>query len=399
MNGILRLSLLLSVAASLLATPAARAADRPRDEVCGLAAARTDAFMGLTAQVYGFRTRGGQTVAQLLDRNRKLRDELDAALRRARVFDGPLFEDSGLVRITIEFDTSTFSYNLRSKLPKMPRYIRADGVADKKAALTAATTAPGELPETVLAWTEMSLDAEAEAKVKPAKDPEQAKQTARHQAMAHAFTALAKKVGQLTLEPGVTVEESLALHEDLRTKINAAVFGAELLSESLDRDATTYKVKMFIMPETVIRVLKLGDFRLAQPSTLNPIQMQLARVDSLRDARETIRRKLLAIPLRNRLTLGEYAEKNDGVKNAIEHLWSRVPIDRIEVTDDGIVKTHVSVTTRNLPRDVRGLIAANEPEKITAIGGGLPVAQPLPAEEEKAGEAGNAPEPPAEEKK
>jgi|GEM_PF-3451782 len=390
MTRVLKLSLLLSFAGSLLCAPAASAADRPRDEVCGLAAARTDAFMELTARVYGFHTRGGRTVAELLDRDKGLRDDLNAALRRARVFEGPIFEDSGLVRITIEFDTNTFTYNLRSKLPKMPRYIRADGVADKKAALAAATTPPGELPQDVLAWTQMSLDAEGEAAVKPANDPERAKQAARQQAMANAFTELVKKIGQLKLEPSVTVEEFLALHDDLRTNINAAAFGADLVSESVDREATTYKVKVLMMPETVVRVLKLGDFRLAQATTLNPIQMQLARADSLRDARETLRRKVFNFPLRNKLTLAEYAQKNEDAKNAIEMLCRRVPIDNVEVTDDGVVKTYVSIAVRDLPRDVRGLLAADEPENITTIGGGLPVAQPLPVDEKKPGKAPEA---------
>jgi len=353
--------------------PSASAQSLPRDRALGLAAARGDAFLNLTNVLYDMPTRSARTVRGLLVAGGRLREQVEAALRGAHVVAGPRFDEFGLVHITVELDTTKLPYSLRHQIRGLPRFIQVDGVADKDAALRATRVKVGDVNDEVKALAEMKIGAEGRAAVPHQEGPAPAKKSARRQALANAYTALAKKVEAVRIDTEVTIKAFLALHPELRPKLNAALIGADLLSESVDVKGTTYQVKVSLPGKRVMQALCLGGYRSVYGITLRPDEVEIARANARRDAVEGLKKKAFNIRLGSGLTVREYAKRKPGMKAAIERLCEKAPIQRVEITDEGLVKLYASIPTGALPRDLQRLFRRGTPPRLTAIGGGLPV--------------------------
>jgi YD repeat-containing protein len=225
----------------------------------------------------------------------------------------------------------------------------------------------------VKAWVDSVLEAEGTAEVERSRDPERAKEDARRRATALAYTALGRKVEALLLDEGVTVKGFLDQHPDLREPLNAALMQGKLVSESLDVEGVTYKVAVSLPAAAVARPLRLGRFREARGTVLMPEQAAMARENARADAASTLVKRISDLRTRSGITAGELIEKRASMKADIERLCRVAPIERVEITEDGMCKMFVSITTDMLPDEVRRLIVAEKPIRVFAIGAGLPV--------------------------
>ena len=370
--------------------PPAGAENLPRDKALGFAAARYDAFLNLTDRIYPIRTTRGRTIEQLVREDVRLRDGVEAALRGARVVDGPHFDDAGVVRVVAELNTVTLPFGLRLKIRGLPRIIQVDGVADKAAAVTATMVSIGKVTAEVKQWAGADIKARGQADVDRSLKPEQAKQDARHRALADAWTALVKKAELLRLDADVTVKAFLDRHPDVRPRLNATSIAARLVSESVDRRGITYKVKVSLPGRAVMRSLTLGGYRRRVGKTLSALQVELARKNARRSAVGALKRKVYALPLSTGATMEIFLKRKAEIKATVDKLCRYAPTNRVEVTEDGLVKMRVELSTRLLPREVRELLRPGTSNRITALGGGLPVEPQGPAGGKTPGDAPKA---------
>ena len=366
----------LVTAGLLLATAAAGAQEPPRQRALAAAAARHDAFLNLYRTVESIPVTARTTVAGLLARDPALREGVEAALRGAEIVQGPDFPPGRLVRITIELKTHFLPYGLRSRLRNLPGTLRVDGVADRARAGQDLRVKIGAVAAAVKEWAESDLEAEATAPVARTANPDAAKRAARRQAITDAYNRLAKKIAGLRIDPDVTVGQFLVQHSDVRRELNATLIEAHLVSESLDLRGTKYQVKISLPGRLVMRPLRLGGFRSMRARVLSETELALARHNARQDAVEALRAKIHALPLRTGLPAGKYLSRKgrERTRAAVDQACRMAPIEQIEVTDEGLVKMHVSVATRLLPSELRNLIptSASRP-RVRAIGGGLPI--------------------------
>lgn len=357
----------------LLTPSSVSAQSLPRDRALGLAAARSDAFVNLTNVLYDMPVSATQTVRDLVASGGRVREQVEAALRGADMIAGPRFDDSGVVRVTAELDTTALPYSFRQKIRGLPRFMQADGVADVNAATQATRVKVGDVNDEVKTLAEMKIEAEGKAAVPRGADPALAKKQARRQAMVNAYTALAKKVEAIRIDTEVTIKAFLMLHPELRPKLNGALLGADLLSESVDVGGTTYQVKISLPGKRVMQPLRLGGYRTTYGTTLRPDEVEIARTNARKDAVNSLKEKAFNIRLGSGLTVGEYVKDKAAMKTAINRLCEKAPIQRVEITDEGLVKLYTSIPTRALPRDLQRLFRRGTPSGLAAIGGGLPV--------------------------
>ena len=127
-----------------------------------------------------------------------------------------------------------------------------------------------------------------------------------------------------------------------------------------------------------MKPLKLGGYRTAQPIMLDKGQIALARSNARRHAVELLQDKIAGLRLRSGLTVGKYIKNKENIRSAIEKLCRLAPIERVEITDGGLVKLHLSILTRTLPGDLQRVLGYRTPAAISAIGGGLPRAVKKP---------------------
>ena len=392
MRHIIRAFSTLAAFGLLLAPAPALAQDLSKEQAPGVAAARTDAFVNLTSQVYAFPAAVRRTVKGLVGRDAKLRDALEAALMGADVVGRPTISGAGLLHVVVELDTTALPYDLRSKMPSLPRRIQADGVADAKAAMATANFQIAGVTTEVGEWTAAPLDAEGEAAVPAVRDRDEARHTARRLAIANAYFALAKKAFELPLEADVTVAAFVSQHPELRLQVNAALAGATLASESLDRDGKTYKVKISLPGKALMPPLRLGKFRSDPGVVMKKDMIALARVNARADAASNLKKRIYGLPLRSGIKAADLIAKRERMKQRIDRLCRTRPTNRIEITRDGIVKAHVSLATRELPDELVRLLAPKTAWRLHAVGGGLPVrkVKPPPAKEPAPGKEGAA---------
>ncbi len=384
-------SLLPVVLGLLVLIAGARAAEEiSKDQQAGAAAARADAFINLTNDFYVLGAREGRTVGGLLARNADLRAELEAALRSAAVVDGPTFGETGLAHVAVELETSLLSYDLRSKISVLPRYIRADGVADIKSAFMLTGAVAAGVSDEVTQWAEKPLEAEGEAKVPAGKDAEKAKAAARFRAIANAHAALSKDILELSLDPDVTVAAFLTRHPELRIQVNAAMVWATLTSESIDAEGEVYKVKLSLPGTVLLPPLRLGRFRGDLGRALTPEMAEFARINGFVHARANLKRRIYAMQLRSGAPAKTLIEREEAAKKRIDRLCRTRAILRFEVTPTGVGKVRVGLATRDLPSALRDLLVEGTPRRLYAIGGGMPVRPPKPVEEKPDDKKGDA---------
>lgn len=378
MKHIVRTFSIFAMFGLLLAPDPALAQDLSKDQAPGLAAARADAFVNLTSLVYASPSTVGRTVKGLVARNAKLRGSLEAALMAADVVGRPTISGAGLVHVVVELDTWALPYDLRSKAPRLPRRIQADGVADAKAAMMSSSFEIAGVTTEVGRWAAAPLEAEGEAAVPAVRDLDEAKRTARRLAIANAYAALAKKAFELPLDAGVTVAAFVSQHPELRPHVNAALAGAALASESLDRDGKTYKVKISLPGRALMPPLRLGKFRSDTGKVLKKEMIALARANARADAESNLKKRIYGLPLRSGIKAAGLIAKRDRMKRRIDRLCRTRPINRVEITRDGVAKVYISLATRELPNELVGLLAPKTARRLHAVGGGLPVRKVKP---------------------
>jgi len=383
MKHIVRTFSILAAFGLLLAPDRALAQDVSKEQAPGLAAARADAFVNLTSQVYAFPSTAGRTVKGLVARDAKLRGALEAALMAADVVGRPTISSGGLVHVVVELDTWALPYDVRMKAPRLPRKIQADGVADVKVAMISSSFVIAGVTAEVGQWAGAPLEAEGEAAVRPARDHDEAKRAARRLAIANAYTALAKEVFELHLDAGVTIAAFVSQHPGLRPHVTAALAGAALASESLDRDGKTYKVKISLPGRALMPPLRLGRFRSGPGEVLKKEMVALARVNARADAEGNLKKRIYGLPLRSGIKAAGLIAKRERMKRRIDRLCRTRPINRVEITRDGVAKVYISLATRELPKELRELLAPKTARRLYAVGGGLPVrkAKPPPVKE------------------
>ncbi len=367
------LPLLAMVGLFVLAPRQASAEGQPRPKAVAVAAARADALLNLTNKIYDTQLTTNKTVAELVAANQRLRHAVETALRGAGPTAKPQFDPCGVVHVTIRLETSDLPSQLRAKIHNLPRTICADGVAGEVAALKALGLPPGDVTEQVKAWVETHLKAEGAAKLEHSSTPEKAKQNARRQAMTNAYTALAEKVQSLSLDDGVTVEAFLSQHNELRARVNATLTKANLVRESLDQNRTTYKVEISLPAKALMKPLSLGRYRNGAGAVLSLKQIAIARNNAKRDAQRKLKSRIYGVRLLSGSTAGDLIEKREKLKSAVKKLCRLARIDRVEITQEGLVKMYRSVSTRDLPDEVRRLLSSRAPSRLSVIGGGLPV--------------------------
>jgi len=372
----IRFPLLAAACLLVAASPCPAAGSPTRDKVVGLAAARRDAFLYLRKKVYAVRVTGSRTIGDFVAADAKVRDGVEPALRGASVVGEPDFRTDGLVYVTVELNTWTLPYDLRSRIRGLPPAVRADGVADRAAAMKADEQRVQDVTEEVRAWAETDLTAEGSAPVRARADAEDAHKEARQQAITNAYAALAHKVFPLPLEADVTIGAFLQRHAALRDRFNGTLIGADLVSESLDQSAApnVYKVTVSLPGKALMQPLKLGPFRSVSGVRLSPEEAELARSNAIEDARGQLWRAVSGRPLRIGRTVGEFAETREGMTEQLERLCRLQPIEQSEITEDGVAKVYMGLSTRRLPVEVRRLLLSERPSRVTAMGAGLPVA-------------------------
>ncbi|MFH1732495.1 MAG: hypothetical protein ABIF82_12710 [Planctomycetota bacterium] len=392
MKHIVRAFAILAVFDLLLAPDPALAQDLSKDQAPGLAAARADAFVNLTSQVYAFPSTVGRTVNGLVSRDAKLRDALDAALMAAEVVGRPTISSDGLVHVVVELDTWALPYDLRSKATSLPRRIQADGVADVNVAMMSSNFEIAGVTIEVAQWAAAPLEAEGEAAVRAARDTDEAKRAARRLAITNAYTALAQKAFELPLDAGVTIAAFASQHPELRPHVNAALAGAALASESLDVQGKTYKVKISLPGRALMPPLRLGRFRSDPGKVLQKEMIALARANAGADAESNLKKRIYGLPLRSGIKAADLIAKRERMKQRIDRLCQTRPIDRVEITRDGVAKVYISLATRELPNELFELLAPKTAPRLDAVGGGLPLrkAKPRPAQEPAPGQEGAA---------
>ena len=376
-------SLTAAFCALLAAAPAA-AQELSKDQIAGLAAARSDAFINLRSQVYALPSQVRRSLGGLAARDAKARGGIEAALLAARVVDGPNIADDGLVHVGVEIDLSTLPYDVRSKAPNLPKRVQADGAADIKKAFLAAGANVGGVADEVKQWAEGPLEAEGEAKVPNMSNAERATAAARALATTSAYAALAKKVFALPLDAdNVTIAAFVKQHPGLRADVNAAMAGAVLASESLDRGGRVYKVKISLPGRALLPPLKLGPFRSSPETVLTPAAVKLARINAYADAMVKLKRRVYNLPLRTGAKVETLFARDAAMKRRVDRLFRRRSSSRFEVTRDGVAKVYVTMITRELPASVRDLLAAGTATRLYAVGAGLPVRKVPPAPAKK----------------
>ena len=375
--------LLLLLGAALWLAPTAPGGQPPDNRALGTAAARFDAYLNLTRTLYPARTETGRTVGDRMRVDTRLRDRVEAALRQAPVVVGPKFDDAGIVRVVVELNTLTLPYDLRSGISGLPRSVRVDGLAGEAAAVRAARIHIGSVTEHVKAWAEKDIEAEGDADLDRALQKEQAKKSAQRAALGDAWTALLKKVESLHLDTDVTVKAFVARHPDLRPRLNATVIGARLASERVDRRGVTFTVRVALPGRALLKALKLGGYQVVLGTALSPKQIELARINAYRDAQAGIKDKIYALRFGSGMDAGAFIEKKKHLKAAVDRLCRSVPIERVEIAEDGLIKVTMSVLRRRLPADVRRLLRPDAPRRITTLGAGLPVKPHEPEPEKK----------------
>ena len=295
---------------------------------------------------------------------------------------------------TSQLDTSLFHYDLRSRIPDLPAFLRVDGVADVKTVILATgAKAEGVSPE-VAEWAGGVLEAEGKAEVKAGRGGIDPKEAARRRAVMDASAALATTVFNLLLDTDVTVDAFVRRHPELRDRVGAVLAGAKLTSESLNDDGTLYTVKLSLPGAALLAPLRLGQFQTDTDRRMTPEAAELARMNALASARENLRKRIHRLPLRSGKPASTLIEKREGWSEAIDRFCNERPILSLEYTPEGIAKITVGMRTRELPEDLRGWLATGTPARLHAVGGGLPVkkVQPpaanLPAKEAGAVEKG-----------
>jgi len=342
-----------------------------REQVLGFAAARADAFLNLTTAVYAIPVGATTTLGDLLT-DARTREGVEAALRAAPVAEGPAFTPAGVVRVTVELNTDMLPYDLRGRIRNLPRSIRIDGVASLAAAVRDSNIRLTDLTGEVKAWAASTIEAEGQAAIQAGPNAEQAKQLARNRAMSAAFSVLAGKAGDLLLEAGLPIKDFLAQHDDLRPSFNAALVRANLASESVDRQGTTYKVSLSLPASVFLRPLHLGLYRSSRGRALTEGQLAIGRRNAIADGRAVLKSRVYALPFTNALTLAKYVATRQNLAAAADSVCWLAQVENVEVTDDGLTKVWLSVSTGDLPPDIRSQLSSSASGRIYAIGGGLP---------------------------
>ncbi len=356
-----------------VACPHAPAGALARDQELGLAAARGDAFLNLSRQLYAISVSARSTVGDLLAADDSLRDSVEAAMRGAYVIGEPRFGESGIVRVTAEFLSGSLPYALRSQIRDLPRTFWADGVADKAAAL-AASEAIGEdaaLTNEVKEWAAKNLEADGQAVVGSAEMSDEAKLAAKREALTNSYTELFKAAMKLGLDRDVTVADFLAHHPELRGPLNATLVGAQLVAEDLR--GRSYKAKVSVPGALLIAALRIGPHRTLRGRTLSAGQVELARRNARADAVENLQARIASLTIRSGATVGEFIAKKQDIQDHIARLCRLAPIEQIEITREGLLKMYVTIPTRDLHRDLQPLLATSSPQQVSVVGAGLPV--------------------------
>ena len=373
---------LLAISCLVLAVAPATAQELPKDQLAGLAAARANAFVNLTSNVYSMLSTSGRTIAGIVARDAKLRRGVIAALQAARVADGPNIASDGLLHVAVEFDTSSLPRDLASKMSGLPKTVQADGIAHVKTAFLAVSGGIADCTDEVQAWAAKPLEAKGEANVSSRLNREAATAAARNQALAAAYTALTKDTFALLLDADVSIGAFLKQHPRLRHKVNAAIAGAALVSESVDREGTVYTVKISLLGKALLPPLKLGRFRSASESTLAGDAADLARTNAYNNARDNLKRRIHRLKLRTGAKVETLIAKDATLKAQIKRLCRARPINRTEFTADGMARIYVSMKTRSLPSKLTQVLANGTVTRLAAVGAGLPV-QKAPAKPDK----------------
>ncbi len=385
--------LLLAVFCFALAAASATAQELPRDQLAGLAAARANAFVNLTTIVYSLRSTLGRTVASIVGRDPKQRSGLIAALQAARVADGPNIAPDGRLHVAVEFDTSSLPRDILSKMSGLPKTVQADGVAHVKAAFLAVSGGIADCSDEVQAWAAKPLEAKGEANVSSRVNPRAATATARNQATAAAYAALAKDVYALLLDADVSIGAFLKQHPRLRHQVNAAIAGAALVSESVDSEGTVYTVKISLRGKALLPPLKLGRFRTIADATLAGEAAELARMNAYDNARDNLKRRIHGLKLRTDARAETLIAKDAALKTQINRLCRARTINRVELTADGMARVHVSVMTRSLPSKLKLVLATGTAKRLAAVGVGLPIHKAPEKPAEKPGPEKEEPKP------
>ncbi len=353
--------------------PQAVAGALARDQELGLAAARGDAFLNLSRQLYAIPVAARATVGDLLASDDGLRDNVEAAIRGSYVVGEPRFEEHGIVRVTVELLSGSLPYALRSRIRDLPRTFWADGVADK--AVAAGAWEPiGEdaaLTNEEKEWATKNLEADGQAVVGSAEISDEAKLAAKREALANAYTELFKTTMKLGLDRDVTVADFVANHPELRGPLNAAIVGAQLVAEDLR--GRTYRVKVSVPGTVLMAALRIGPYRALRGRTLSAGQIELARRNARADAVENLQARIASLTIRSGATVAEFVAKRQDIQDDIARLCRLAPIEQIEITREGLLKMHVTIPTRDLHRDLQPLLATSSPQQISVVGAGLPV--------------------------
>lgn len=362
----------LAALASLFLSSPAGAQVAPEDLAVGAAAARSDAFLRLLENFGQLPARPRGTLGELLARSPKLLAKAEKALWAAPVVRGPTVDNTGVVHVTVELTTRDVAYDIRTKARTLPRSMYADGVAKLSAALDAARAQVGTVSNQTKEWAEADLEADGQASIAGANVPEPEKEKAKRAAMADAYAALFAKTQALKLDEVVTIEAFLRQHPELHPPFSATIIRARLASEGVDRRRTTYQVKLVLPGKTLLEPLRLGKFRLARPEVLTPDQVELARGNAYRAARSELLQNIGSLRSASGKPLAAVLKAQPDLGTQVVALCNRMPMQQVQITEQGLVKVHLAVPTRLLPEQLLGLLMPGTPEQITAVGGGLP---------------------------
>jgi hypothetical protein len=246
-------------------------------------------------------------------------------------------------------------------------------VAEKAAATRLARTPLGEVNEQVDEWVKTKLEAEGSFRVYGSAAVERNKQNARRRAFIKAYAELAKKVGELKLDEACTIAQFLTQHTELIPKVSATVVTAKLAGESLNREGTTYSVKLSLPARRVMIPLRVGPFRKMPLRTLGADRAELARANAAANAVAKLRKKVYDARLVSGMTTGELLEKREKMKAAVDRACSRRPIERVRFSDAGFAKVEMTLAAKALPRDLQQMFAITTPRVFQAVGAGLPI--------------------------